>query len=165
MTSKPIDMRHVVAWLPVVRWATCAMLWIVMGGAWLFPDLDLSLRDIAPLGLAAAICRTLVAALLQQRGRVPRALAGFSVAVDAALLTGLLDITGGPFNPFVVMFGTYVWLASVSLSPRWAALVGSVSIVGFSWLVVDHVQAGTAASDRTQAAFSEVRAREHGDGG
>lgn len=148
MSDAPNQVRHVVAWLPVVRWATCAMLWIVIGTAWLAPDLNLSLREIAPLGLAAAICRTLVVTLLQTRGSAPPALLGVSLAVDAALLTGLLDITGGPFNPFIVMFVTYLWLATVSVSPQWGVIVGAVSVLGFGWLVVDHVQAELAEHHR-----------------
>jgi two-component system sensor histidine kinase RegB len=148
MNSEPNEVRHVVAWLPVVRWATCAMLWVVIGIAWLFPHLNLSLREVAPLGLAAAICRTLVTAVVQARGGIPRGLLGFSLCVDAALLTGLLDITGGPFNPFIVMFITYVWLAKVTLSLRWSAAVGLVSAAGFGWLVFDHVQAEVAEHHR-----------------
>lgn len=148
MSDERTAMRHVVAWLPFVRWATCALLWIVFVAAWLFPHLDLSLRAVAPLGLAAAICRTLVAALVQKRGSAPQAIVGISLAIDAALLTGLLDITGGPFNPFIVMFVTYVWSASVSLSPGWGALVGLVSMLGFGWLVVDHVNAELAEHHR-----------------
>jgi two-component system, sensor histidine kinase RegB len=148
MNNEPTGVRHVVAWLPAVRWATCAMLLIVIVAAWLFPHLDLSLRAIAPFGLIAAICRTLVAAVARKRGTTPRALLGFSLAADAALLTGLLDITGGPFNPFIVMFVTYAWLATVSLSSRWGALVGVVSAVGFAWLVIDHVNAEMAEHHR-----------------
>jgi hypothetical protein len=47
------------------------------------------------------------------------------LAADAALLTGLLDITGGPFNPFIVMYVTYVWLAAATLSPRWGFIVAA----------------------------------------
>lgn len=61
---------------------------------------------------------------------------------DPDLLTGLLDITGGPFNPFIVMYGTYVWLAGVTLSSRWGLLVAGVSALGFGWLVFDHLQPG-----------------------
>jgi two-component system sensor histidine kinase RegB len=148
MSDESKEMRHVVAWLPVIRWTTCALLWSVMGVAWLLPHLDLSLRAIALLGLTAAICRTLIAVLLQTRGAAPRALLGFGLAIDAALLTGLLDITGGPFNPFIVMFAIYVWLATVSLSPRWGMLVAAVATIGFGWLVVDHAQAGMAEHHR-----------------
>ena len=142
------DVRHVVAWLPVVRWATCLLLWTVIGTAWLFPHLDLSLRAVAPVGLIAAFCRTVIAWLFQKQGTASRALVGCSLGIDAALLTGLLDITGGPFNPFIVMFVTYVWLAAVRLSPRWGALVGVVSAIGFGWLVVDHVHAEMAEHHR-----------------
>jgi two-component system sensor histidine kinase RegB len=148
MKDDPNEVRHVVAWLPMVRWATCAMLWIVTGVAWLFPHLDLSLREVAPLGLTAAICRTLITVTLQKRRIAPPALIGVSVAVDAALLTGLLDITGGPFNPFIVMFVTYVWLATVSVSAGWAVVVAVVSAGGFGWLVVDHVSAEMAEHHR-----------------
>ena len=94
------------------------------------------------VGLAAAICRT-IATRARPTGRgVPRPLAGISWCADAALLTGLLDITGGPFNPFIVIYITYIWLAAVT---RFAA-------VGLArdrpcrwpasrWLVIDHVQA------------------------
>lgn len=66
------------------------MLWTVVGAVWLFPHLDLSLRAVAPLGLAAAICRTLVVARWRPRPAA-RFLQGLSLCVDAALLTGLLD--------------------------------------------------------------------------
>jgi two-component system sensor histidine kinase RegB len=124
------------------------MLLGVSVAAWLFVHLNLSLRTIAPLGLAAAICRTAIALLLQKQRAVPAPLLGLSLGVDAALLTGLLDITGGPFNPFIVMFVTYVWLATVSLSPRWGMFVAAVSVVGFGWLVIDHVRAEIAEHHR-----------------
>jgi two-component system, sensor histidine kinase RegB len=141
MSSRPDHVRHDVAWLAVVRWATCVVLWAAVLAAWLLPHLDLSLRAVAPLGLAAAICRTLVVALDRRGRQMPRVLRGLSLSADAALLTGLLDITGGPFNPFIVMFVTYVWLAEVTLSLPWATVVTVVSVAGFSWLVVDHLQA------------------------
>ena len=148
MSSRPDPVRHVVAWLTVVRWVTCVALWAVLVAVWSLRHLDLSLRAVAPFGLAAAICRTLVL-VLHQRGRpVPRPLQGLAWCADAALLTGLLDITGGPFNPFIVMFVTYVWLAAVTVSPPWAVLVTVVSAIGFAWLVVDHVQAESVAHHR-----------------
>ncbi len=148
MRADSQGVRHVVAWLPPMQWATCAMLWSVIAVAWLFPHLGLSLREIAPFGVTAAFCRTLVAVALARRGTAPAALLGISLAADAALLTGLLDITGGPFNPFIVMYVTYVWLAAATLSVQWAIVVGLVSAAGFGWLVVDHVQAEMAEHHR-----------------
>ncbi|HXG71165.1 MAG TPA: ATP-binding protein [Gemmatimonadaceae bacterium] len=139
---------HVVAWLPAVRWVTCGVLLGMSAVAWVFPHLDLSIRAIAPLGLTAAVCRTLVAGVAHRRGVIPRPLMGVSLAADAALVTGLFDITGGPFNPFIVMYVVYIWVAWVTLSPAWCALVSIVSVAGFSWLVLDHLQVGQLAHHR-----------------
>ena len=76
------------------------------------------------------------------RQRAPSVLLGVALAADAVLLTGLLDITGGPFNPFIVMYAVYIWAAAVAVSPVWATVVGVVSLSGFGWLVVDHLRAG-----------------------
>jgi hypothetical protein len=77
------EMRHVVAWLPFVRWVTCLVLWVAVAAVWLSPHLDLPLRAIAPVGLAAAICRTIAAALAHRSRAVPRALAGVSWCAEA----------------------------------------------------------------------------------
>lgn len=148
MVSQSSEMRHVVAWLPAVRWITCVALWVVLAVVWLAPHLDLPLRTIAPLGLAAAICRTLVALAIHRSGTAHPVLLGLSLAADATLWTGLLDITGGPFNPFIVMYVTYVWLAGVTLSLRWGFLVAALSALGFGWLVFDHLQAGLTEHHR-----------------
>lgn len=131
-----------VGWLPPVRWMTCGALWTVLALGWLFPQLDLSLRGILLLGVPAAVCRTVVAVTAHRSAAVRPAVLGLAYASDAVLLTGLLDITGGPFNPFIVLYAAYVWAAAVSVSPAWAAAVGVASLAGFGWLVLDHLQAG-----------------------
>jgi two-component system, sensor histidine kinase RegB len=52
----------------------------------------------------------------------------------------MLDITGGPFNPFILMYGILVWLAAAAVSRTWAAIVGVVALTGSAWLVTDHLQ-------------------------
>lgn len=133
MTTSRAQVWQVAAGLTLIRWVTCAVLWVAVLAVWLVPHLDVSLRAIAPLGWSAAICRTLVTALTQRRGDAPAVLRGVAVAAEAALLTGLLDITGGPFNPFIVMYGAYIWLAAVTLSVPWAVVVAVVSAAGFGW--------------------------------
>jgi len=147
MSGTRSGVRHVVAWLQPVRWATAGALWSALAAVFLLPGVDLPLRGIRWLGLGAAICRTVVV-LIGRRRPAPRAAVGVMCAVDAALLTGLLDITGGPFNPFIVMYGAYVWTASVVASPVWAIGVGLVSAAGFGSLVVDHVRAGLVEHHR-----------------
>src|SRR6478672_7108616 len=134
MGNASSEVRHDVAWLQPVRWATCVVLWTLLAVLWLFPHLDISLREISRLGLTAAICRTVVV-LAFRRERAASPLAGVALAADALLLTGLLDITGGPFNPFIVMFAVYIWIGAVGVSPVWAVVVSVASAVGFGWLV------------------------------
>ena len=69
--------------------------------------------EVGRFGLAAAICRTVVALAFHRRHDGACAdglLTGVALVADAALLTGLLDITGGPFNPFIVMYVVYIWV-------------------------------------------------------
>src|SRR5262245_54700129 len=135
MSDRTSEVRQVVAWLQPVRWITCVALWTMLAVVWLFPHLDLSLRGIRLLGLPAALCRTFVVVLGRRGAATPSWLLGLSFASDAVLLTVLLDITGGPFNPFIVMYAAYVWAAAVALSPAWATLVTLVSLLSFGWLV------------------------------
>jgi two-component system sensor histidine kinase RegB len=40
------------------------------------------------------------------------------------------------------MYAAYVWAAAVVVSPAWGGVVSVMSLAGFGWLVVDHLQAG-----------------------
>src|SRR5690606_9784062 len=147
MRDVPVGERQSVTWLQPVRWATAAILWTLALIVWSFPALDLPLRSIGALVVLGAACRTGV--LLLPHGRpagVP--LLGTAFVADVMLLTGLLDITGGPFNPFAVMYAAYVWTAAVTVAPAWAAAVGLVSVAGFGWLIVDHVPTGLVEHHR-----------------
>lgn len=148
MAERRQEMRHVVAWLPFVRWMTCIVLWMVVAAVFVFRHLDLPLRAVAPFGLAVAICRTVVLASSRRGSQAPAAVMGVCWCAEAALLAGLLDITGGPFNPFIVMYVTYVWLASATLGAPWGLAVSAVAVAGFGWLVFDHVQAEIAEHHR-----------------
>ena len=67
--------------------------------------------------LRQCVARSSLVAFHRRRDAVPPSLFGLALAADAALLTGLLDITGGPFNPFIVMYAAYIWVAAVAVSP------------------------------------------------
>jgi two-component system sensor histidine kinase RegB len=141
------EVRQVVAWRLPVQWATSVILWIVFATAIAWPELGWPLHDIAIAGFACALLRTTTLAL-DRSGRQYGALSALSIAGDTVLLTGLLDITGGPFNPFLVMYAVEVWLAAVTVSTAAAVFVGVIAAVGGGWLVVDHLQAGLAEHHR-----------------
>lgn len=86
MVKSPDMVRHVVAWLSPVRWATVILVWAVVVTVWAVPHLNLPLRTMAPFGLTAVICRTLVA-WLQLRGHFsPKSVVALSLSADALLL-------------------------------------------------------------------------------
>lgn len=143
-----VDVRQVVAWQRPIQWAMCATLWIVFALAWFWPGLHLPLRELAPVGFVAAFCRTLAAIAAQRHPRAVPALSTLALSVDAVLLTGLLDITGGPFNPFLVIYVAYVWLAAATIGRASAIVIATIAIGAFSWLVVDHLRSGLAEHHR-----------------
>jgi len=58
--------------------------------------------------------------------------------LDVAILTGLLYLTGGPHNPFGLLYVVQIALATVLLRARWAWLLSALSVVGFGILLIAH---------------------------
>lgn len=67
------------------------------------------------------------------------ALTGSVMALDVCLLTALLYWTGGPSNPFSVLYLVHVTLSAAMLSPRWALALVVLSVAGFGVLFFWHV--------------------------
>ncbi len=142
MVTSPPGVWHLVARLPLIRAAACVALGLGSGIALAFPMLALPLRAAAPFGLVVAALRTLVL-LSSRHGRTPpEVLFGLSLVFDVVFLTSVLDLTGGPYNPFILMYVVYAWLATTTASPRWGLLVGTIAAAGFAWLTFDHLRAG-----------------------
>jgi two-component system sensor histidine kinase RegB len=60
------------------------------------------------------------------------------MALDVALLTALLYLTGGPLNPFGFLYLVQIALATVLLPARWSWAMVAMSFGGFGLLLVDH---------------------------
>jgi len=56
--------------------------------------------------------------------------------LDVAILTGLLYLTGGPHNPFGLLYVVQIALATVLLHAAWAWILSGLSVVGFGILLV-----------------------------
>lgn len=95
---------------------------------WVGPLATLPLHEIGPLMLIAALGNGLVAAWQSRGLPVPRALAYLSMMADLGLLTGLLHLTGGPFNPFSVMYLVPVLLSALTVGRIWAGVMGLVAV-------------------------------------
>jgi two-component system sensor histidine kinase RegB len=62
-----------------------------------------------------------------------------ALAFDVGLLTGVLYLTGGPMNPFSVVYLVPVTLAAVALGHRWASAIGGLATAGYGLLFVASV--------------------------
>ncbi len=127
-------------WLIRLRWTTAAIEAIVGGVAWVFPGLDFPLRHVAPVILAASVVNVVVALGLSGGRPLPRAFSLAALMLDTALLVGLLDLTGGPFNPFSVILVAQVTLAALTLGALHAALLGGFAAAGFGLLTYWHLR-------------------------
>ncbi|HET6611710.1 MAG TPA: ATP-binding protein [Kofleriaceae bacterium] len=60
------------------------------------------------------------------------------MALDVALLSGLLYFTGGPFNPFSFLYLVNIALAAVTLRARYTWMLVALSLIGFGLLLAEH---------------------------
>nr|WP_217911130.1 ATP-binding protein [Myxococcus sp. AM011] len=64
---------------------------------------------------------------------------GGVLAFDTMLLTALLALSGGPDNPFAMLYLVHVTLAALVLGPRWTVGLSLLSILGPALLLHVHV--------------------------
>ena len=87
-----------------------------------------------PLGaLLAAMAGTNAALALELRAPAPRrGVMGAALLLDAGLLTGVLYIVGGPFNPFAIVYLVGITMAAVALGHRWAVTLSIGSSLAYA---------------------------------
>ena len=135
LSATPLAARP---WLIRLRWTTAAIDAAAALIVWLLPQLDLPLDHLVWIIAAAAGINASIAWALRRGAALPPSVNAAALAVDAVLLTGLLELTGGPFNPFIVVYAVQIVLAAVTLGTAWAALVGGVGVVGYGLLTYWH---------------------------
>jgi two-component system sensor histidine kinase RegB len=78
-----------------------------------------------------------------------RALCGSALALDTVVLTLLLRDSGGPANPFSVLYLVGISLSAVVLGPRWTWILAVLAIAGYGSLFL-----GAGATDVLQHSFA-----------
>jgi two-component system sensor histidine kinase RegB len=134
-----LDARPQSAWLLRLRWVAVASEGLVLT---LAPFTGVSL-DRRPLFALVAL-HTLTNALLQRRhasrseGGLGEATLGAVLVFDVWLLTALLGLSGGPANPFSVLYFTQVLVAALLLGPGWTFAVWLHTVSGYALIFFDH---------------------------
>jgi two-component system, sensor histidine kinase RegB len=143
----------IAAW-PVTSRAAIGAPWLV-GTRWVMVTFEVAVVAVAvgvfgfvmPTSTVLA-CLALAAAtnlVLTRRvatgGIVSEHLAGGILSFDVVLGTVVLHLTGGPWNPFTVLYLVYIALAAVVLGPRWTWGLATLAVLGYATLFVVPVPA------------------------
>ncbi|WP_321478044.1 ATP-binding protein [uncultured Paludibaculum sp.] len=121
-------------WIVRLRYGLAAAVAVLVGAAQLL--LDIELPWIPMLALAGVIAAS---NLLLQRGvRVPALSNSSRVALafvlDLLCLTGLLMLSGGPSNPFSLLYLVHITLSATILTKRWTWFLGILATLCFGLL-------------------------------
>lgn len=126
------------SWLMKLRWAEIAgQAATILGVEWI-----LGIR--VPLGplfviVAVELLSNIVWSLwVRSQPVVAEWHLAFVMALDVALLTGLLYFTGGPQNPFSFLYLVQIALAAVVLRAHWTWMLVALSFGSFGLLVLTH---------------------------
>jgi len=122
-----------------VRIATAIVDLCVLAGVWAFETADLPLRRAWPLIALSLVANIGVVHTLRNRSSVPRSLMAAALAIDILLLTALLDLTGGPSNPFLVAYAVYIALAAVTVGAGATWGLGAFALACYGVLVYWHL--------------------------
>jgi two-component system sensor histidine kinase RegB len=129
----------VLPWLVRLRWVAVAgqTLTVLLVATLLdarLPLLPLALTIAVAAGTNVLLAYGLVSPRAPERLLLPAVL-----TLDTVLLTVLLFFSGGPSNPFAVLYVVHVAMAAVVLSTRWTWWTVGLSAVCFGLLFWDHV--------------------------
>ncbi len=134
-----------IQWLARLRWAEIAgqAATVLVGQFLLDGALPIaSLLLVISLGLVSNLGLELYFFGDRRRDTPSRTVHEWQIALlmmlDVAILTGLLYLTGGPHNPFGLLYVVQIALATVLLRAKWAWLLGGLSFVGFGVLLLLH---------------------------
>lgn len=114
-------------WLARMRWGAIAIEGISVLVAQYVLDLSLPVGPIwglIAIGIVSNVWLTF---------RSTRWLGAFLI-LDVALLSGLLYLSGGPTNPFSVVYVVYIAMSAVMLPARWTWTIAALSMASFAAL-------------------------------
>ncbi len=127
------------AWLVRLRWGAVVGQTLTIIGAVAGLKLALPVLPLALLVALTAVSNAALALRLLRAHHVSTRTIGLVLCVDVFVLFGLLYFSGGPSNPFSVMYLVQVTLAALVLGMRWAMALVALSAVSYAALFFWHV--------------------------
>lgn len=138
MRAIPDRNRVNVSWLLRLRWAQIAGQAMTVAGVAVFSDVRLPLVPLAIVVAIGLVSNLLCALYFRDPRPVEEWQLAAVMALDVALLTMLLYLTGGPLNPFGFLYLVQIALATVLLHATLTWTLVALSFLGFGLLLVDH---------------------------
>jgi len=126
-------------WLIRMRWATAIVELSLLAVTFGAPQLDLPLDHIVWLLVADAAANAATAYWLERGHELPPLAATSALGIQILLLTALLELTGGPSNPFVVVYILQVTVAALTIGRGAAVVLSAFTAASYSVLIYWHV--------------------------
>jgi two-component system, sensor histidine kinase RegB len=123
-------------WLVRLRWlAACGQALAILLARFVF-ELDLRWWALVCVTSFTLLSNVVLFAIAQRTPKeaAPSGVTGAVLAIDTVSLTLLLAASGGPMNPFTVLYLVQITLSAVVLSARWTTAVAVLSVLGFGLL-------------------------------
>jgi two-component system, sensor histidine kinase RegB len=127
----------VVPWLTRIRYGVIIGQVVLILVAAFLSHMELPLGWLA-IPIAVMIGSNYLLGRWNRKTNARRAL-GLSLAIDIVALTAVLALSGGPANPFTLLFLVQITLSAVVLSKEWTWFLGLLSVLGFAFLFAAHV--------------------------
>ena len=136
--SSASAVRIVLSWLIRLRWFAICGQAVAIAVALGLLGLQYSLVPLGAVLAATVLTNVALMAWMRTGGMPPRWLSPAVLVLDVGLLTVLLYYTGGPDNPFAVLYVVHVAMATVVLGPAWVWGIVGLSGVCYGVIVLQH---------------------------
>lgn len=122
------------AWLVRLRWLAVVSQALAVLVVKSLVGIELSLGPLLSVVLVTALSNLALMLWLKRRPRIEAWMAAAVMGLDFLLLTALLYLSGGPSNPFTVLYLVNIALAAVVLEPGYAWALCALSTACFGAL-------------------------------
>ena len=140
--ADPADGSVWLPWLVRMRWAAVlGQLLTVAVARWAL-GLEIQLGWLLAIVAFTAASNVALAASLDRLAGYANGVAAAVIALDVVLLTALLGLSGGPANPFTVLYLVHVSLAALLFGFRWSLAIAGLCAACYATIFAVHAPLG-----------------------